>query len=381
MTEEWLNVLFAKLQAKLHAEAERVKSDIPFIPIGGHYRDLMMPGGLCWWCNGFWPGMLWQMNHASGDEIYRTYAAAVDERLVPLLDEPGKLDHDIGFLFILSALAEYNVTGNEASKNNVIKAADILASRFRRNGGFIEAWNPGTIPGTDTSGMMIADCMMNLSLLYRASEITGNKSYAEIASAHADTAMRYLVRPDGSAAHIARVNPENGELTEYPSGQGFAPESAWSRGQGWILYGFTNAWKHTGKKEYLETAKRSAHYCISALAVNDWLPAVDFRAPQDGRMDSTAGMIIASGLLELADAVKNEELGEYECELYRSAAIKLLKACDEKFDNWSTETDGIVTNGSLRYHDDRMYGASIIYGDYYLTEAVLKLKDLYLSVW
>lgn len=381
MQETWIDELYEKLQAKLSAEADRVKSDIPFIPVQGHYRDLMMPSGLHWWCNGFWPGILWQMAHAAGDEKYKTFAKAADERLLPLLGEPEKMDHDVGFLFVLSSLAEYLVTGSGQAIENALRAADILAGRFHEDGGFIEAWNPGTIPGTDTKGMMIADCMMNLSLLYRASEISGDENYARIASRHADTALRYLLRPDGSAAHIARVNAENGELIEYPSGQGYAPESAWSRGQGWILYGFANAFLHTGKREYLDAAKRSAHYCISALALKDWLPVVDFRAEQDGRYDSTAGMLIASGLLTLSEAVKGETLGAHESEFYRNAALRVLKACDEKFDRWDTETDGIVWGASLRYHDDRMAGAAIIYGDYFLAEAVLKLKGSYLSVW
>lgn len=380
--DQMISEMYEKLQAKLAAETERVRSSIPFIPVGGHYRDLMMPGGLHWWCNGFWPGMLWQMYHATGETAYREAAEAVDDRLAPLLEEPEKLDHDVGFLFILSSLAEFLSNGSDKARERAIKAADILAGRFHENGGFIEAWNLGTIPGTDTSGMMIADCMMNLSLLYRAAEITGEGRYAEIASRHADTALRYLTRPDGSAAHIARVDAESGEFIEYPSGQGYAPESAWSRGQSWILYGFTNAFRHTGKREYLEAAERSAHYCISSLAVRDWLPVVDFRAPQDGRNDSTAGMVIASGLLELADAVREARpLGEFDADFYREAALRILKACDEKFDRWAPETDGIVWGGSLRYHDDRMAGAAIIYGDYFLTEAVLKLKDSFLAVW
>jgi len=382
LNNQTVDEMYEKLRAKLAAEAERVGSDIPFIPVGGHYRDLMMPGGLHWWCNGFWPGMLWQMYHATGDSAYREAAEAADDRLAPLLEEPGKLDHDVGFLFILSSLAEYLSTGSDKARERTVRAADILAGRFHEGGGFIEAWNPGTIPGSDTKGMMIADCMMNLSLLFKATEITGEGRCAEVAERHADTALRYLTRADGSAAHIARVDGETGRFMEYPSGQGYAPESAWSRGQSWILYGFTNAWRHTGKQEYLDAAERAAHYCISNLAVRNWLPVVDFRAPQDGRFDSTAGMVIASGLLELADAVREAKgLGDFDAELYREAAIRILRACDEKFNHWDLETDGIVWGASLRYHDDRMAGAAIIYGDYYLTEALLKLKGRYLPVW
>ena len=381
MQEAWLDELYEKLERKLSAETDRIGSMIPFIPIGGHYRDLMMPGGLHWWTNGFWPGLLWQMFHATGEEKYGRAAREASERLVPLLEEPGKLDHDVGFLFVLSALAGYLETGDEKAKENAVKAADILAGRFRE-GGFIEAWNPGTIPGQDTSGMMIADYMMNLSLLFQASRITGDKKYEEIAVRHANRALEVLARPDGSSAHIARLDVKTGEFLGYPDGQGYAPDSAWSRGQSWILYGFANAFVHTGKAEYKDAAVRSANYCIAALAANDWLPQIDFRAPQDGRLDSTAGMVIASGLLTLAEALRDASpLGEYDEAFYKEAAIRVLKACDEKFDQWDPETDAIVSGGSLRYHDDRMAGASIIYGDYFLTEAVLKLKGKYLPVW
>lgn len=39
-------------------------------------------------------------------------------------------------------------------------------------------------------------------------------------------------------------------------GQGYAEGSSWTRGQGWALYGFANSYTHTGKQEYLDTAKK-----------------------------------------------------------------------------------------------------------------------------
>ena len=124
-------------------------------------------------------------------------------------------------------------------------------------------------------------------------------------------------------------------------------------------------------------ARRSAHYCIACLSDEDYLPVVDFRAPNEkGRYDSTAGMIIASGLLELSEYVT-----EYERNLYSNSAFKILKACDEKFNNWNPDEDSIVSGGSLRYHDDKMAGASIIYGDYFLTECILRLEGKFSRIW
>lgn len=70
------------------------------------------------------------------------------------------------------------------------------------------------------------------------------------------------------------------------------------------LYGFINTYRHSGDERFLNTAKRIAHYFISALP-EDQVPYWDFRLADDERMfkDSSAASIAASGLLELAAIV------------------------------------------------------------------------------
>ena len=118
---------------------------------------------------------------------------------------------------------------------------------------------------------------------------------------------------------------------------------------------------------------------MANLAVNDWLPLVDYRAPETPRKyDSTAGMITAAGLLELA-----EHVGEYEKNLYVDAAYNILRACENKFANWDNETDSIIDGGTFFYHDEdgRNTEVPIIYGDYFFIEAVLRLKGKSLFIW
>jgi unsaturated chondroitin disaccharide hydrolase len=113
-------------------------------------------------------------------------------------------------------------------------------------------------------------------------------------------------------------NPDTGEYIGEHGGQGYAAGSAWSRGQGWALYGFTLAYKHTRKPEFLAAAKRSADFVIEQLSANDYLPLVDFRAPNEPvKIDTSAGAIIACGLLELA---------KYDVDYgYHTAAIRLTQ--------------------------------------------------------
>ena len=87
-------------------------------------------------------------------------------------------------------------------------------------------------PDDDTRGWAIIDCMLNLSLLYWASEETGDSRFRQIAMLHADTAQKYFVRPDGSVNHIIEFNPETGEFVRAYGGQGYCrgiSVDTWSR--------------------------------------------------------------------------------------------------------------------------------------------------------
>ncbi len=378
----WLDDVYRKLTVKMKAEVERIGTMIPYTTRDGRYFDYATAqgkGGLGFWTNGFWPGMLWQMYNATGEEAYRAAAQGVGDRLAVLLDRFEGLDHDIGFLFLPSAVAQYRKTGDTEARRRGLHAANLLAGRFNPEGRYIRAWNNAPWVGEEVSGRMIIDCLMNIPLLYWASKESNDPRFSHIAKAHARTAQRYIVRPDGSCNHMVDFDSTTGEYLNNPGGQGFGQGSCWSRGQSWAVYGFALSYRHTGEEEFLATAKRCAHYCISCLAANDWLPLVDYRAPlQPVKYDSTAAMITAAGLLEIA-----EHVGEYEKPLYVKSALRILQACDKKFCNWDPQQDAIVGGGTFFYHDPT--GADtevpIIYGDYYLIEAVLHLLGKELFIW
>ena len=145
---EWLEGIYQKLLVKMKAECGRVGTKIPYSPKDGRYSDMAeaFPGGIGFWTNGFWPGMLWQMYSATEDEIYKETAEGVEERLAGLLDTFESLDHDIGFLFLPSAVANYRKTGNKDARRSGLHAANILAGRFNPVGKFIRAWNGSVGP-------------------------------------------------------------------------------------------------------------------------------------------------------------------------------------------------------------------------------------------
>ena len=367
---KWAQETFAKIEKKLSAECDRIGSNMPYIPVNGRYSDM---GGehLTWWTNSFWAGMLWQMYHATGAEKYAESAVGLEERLDAALKEYLRLDHDLGFMWLHTAVAHYRLQKDERARQRGLHAAAMLASRFQPAGNYFRAWN------TEGESVAIVDCLMNLPLLYWGSEVSGNPAWKRLAMAHADTALTEILRPDGSSNHIVKFDWETGEVLEKPAGQGYGEGSSWTRGLAWAIYGMSLSYRYTKKAEYLDAAKRTAHYFIANAAVNNYDVVIDFRAPKEPvYYDNTAAVCAACGLLELS-----EHVGEYEKELYVTSALRMLHRITERFCNWNEEEDGITTSGSARYDRGEDREVPIIYGDYFLTEAVLRLLDKDFLIW
>ena len=370
--QQWAQDMYDKLQIKLLAQCKRVGSNIPYIPRDGRYKDLDTPTGIFWWTNGFWPGMLWQMYNATKELCYKEAAEAIEVRFDDAIAGFMGLHHDVGFQWLHTAVANYRLTGNEQSRVRGLHVASLLAGRYNPAGKFIRAWN------LDRTGWVIVDTMMNLPLLYWASEQLNDPRFSYIAQNHADTCQALTIRGDGSSNHIIALDPTDGSLVDIPPGQGFAPESSWTRGMAWAIYGFALSYRYTGRTEYLDTAKRIAHYFIANLAQSDWLPLIDFRAPaQPVKYDSTASMCAACGMMEIAHHVN-----EHEKALYTESAMKTLMACEKAFANWNPEEDGIIGNGAASYHTEKYdKQANIIYGDYFFVEAVMRVLGKDFLIW
>lgn len=364
--KKWADEMWGKLDKKLSHSAPNVEDFIPYTTKDGKYCE--HESGLNhWWTNGFWGGLMWLMYQGTKNDVYKVAAEKSEELLEKAYEEYYGLHHDVGFMWLLTSGANHMITGNEKAAIRLRRAADFLAARFNPEGGYIRAWN-GPKEQERFRQIAIIDCMMNIPLLYRATEDTLDERYKAIAMRHADKTMNYHVRPDGSINHIMRYDTHTGEVVCVEGGQGYDENSSWTRGQSWGLYGFALSYIHTGKKEYLDTAKKIAHYFIAA-SCGDWLVRSDFRAPEEPVLyDNTAACIAACGLLEISKLVP-----EHESAMYFNAAINLLKATEEKFADWSLDTDGILNCGSELYHNgEHMH---IVYGDYYFAEAIYKLRE------
>lgn len=379
--QTWAEDVLKKVRAKMEWVSDKNCDKIPYTTDeNGRYddradtsREWNPDDGLNWWTNGFWGGMMWLLYQDTKDEKYMHIARDCEKKLATCFDGYYGLHHDVGFMFLPTAVADYRLTGDLDAKRTAMHAANLLAGRFNLAGGFIRAWND--LPDSDTRGWAIIDCMFNISLLYWASEESNDPRFKQIAMRHADTVMENFIRPDGSVCHIVEFDPVTGERVKSHGGQGYGEGSSWTRGQGWAVYGFANSYTHTGKQEYLDAAKRVAHYCMANIPESGIIP-VDFRQTAEPAWEDSCGAcVIAGGLLEIAKHVP-----ELEKDMYLRAAVKILKAIDDTRADYSTDCDAIVQNCTAAYHDKKHH-VTMNYADYYFMEALYKLTETGILMW
>ena len=376
---EWIDETWEKIDKKLSKTAVKSRNKIPYTTVNGVHDD-RSDTDVGAWTNGFWGGMMWLMYHETGNEEYRKTAERSEELLDNALRDYKSLHHDVGFMWHLTSGANYRLTGNQVSCIRNLFAASSLFARYNIDGDYIRAWN-GTWHGRENAGFSIIDCLMNLSILYWASEEIGDDRFKKIAMRHMEMAMRDHIRSDGSINHIVDHELDKVGVKEIIGGQGYEASSCWSRGLAWAVYGCVISYIHAGKHEYLEEAKRTADYFIDHCKKTNYLPLADFNAPAEPiYYDSTAGVCAACGMLEIAKYVSGEE-----CRRYTQEAINILKAIDKNWCNYEEDEDALVLMGTERYpHNEKeMSGLHkpIIYGDFFFVEALTKLKGSDFFIW
>ena len=371
----WVNDAWEKVHEKVTRTSSRIGARFPHASVDGTYV-LEAPH---WWTAGFWPGLLWLLyrDSESMDDRYKDIAEACEQQLDEVLAGYDRLDHDIGFMWSLTSVARYKLLGEEQSRRRALLAASVLSGRFNIKGNYIRAWNPWS-EGDRNEGWAIIDCMMNLPLLYWASETTGDPRFKHLAMAHADTVLNYFIRTDGSVNHIVIFDPQTGEFESVNGGQGFAPNSVWSRGASWAIYGMALSYRYTGEARYLEAAKRVAHFFLANLP-EDSVPHWDFRLPPgvERFRDTSAGACAACGLLEIARAVPEEE-----SELYQSAGERILRSIYENYGAWDNQAEeGLILHGTSHYPERRNIDVPLIYGDYFFVEGLARLRGNAATFW
>lgn len=334
------------------------------------------------WTTGFWTGSVWLAYEATGDPVFREVAEKHVESFLHRIE--NKIDvnnHDMGFLYSLSCVSAYKLTGNEHAKKAALMAADHLASRYREVGKFLQAW--GNV-GEASEYRLIIDCLLNLPILYWATEVTGDKSYAEKAENHIRTAMKCVLRPDHSTYHTYFIDMETGEPTHGVTHQGNRNDSAWARGQAWGIYGVALSYRYLKDPAYIDMFYKVTDYFIEHLP-EDLIPFwdFDFDIGSTEPRDSSAAAIAVCGIYEMVKYLEPEQAARY-----KEAADKILRALIDRCGNRDLQTsNGILLHGTYARSTktntcpDRGLDECNTWGDYFYMEALTRLMKDWQLYW
>ena len=359
------------------------------------------------WTNGFWTGEIWlayewmsehktsaqnrdtgaQSREAGAQEQAAELRAAAEVQVGSfyrrIADKIEVDHHDMGFLYTPSCVAAYKLTGSKKAREAAIMAADQLITRYHPVGEFIQAWGPMNAP---ENYRLIIDCLLNLPLLYWATEETGDEKYRNIAEKHIHTAVANVIREDYSTWHTFFFNMKTGAPDHGATCQGYRDGSAWARGQAWGVYGMACAYRYTRRDDYIDKFRHVTDYYLAHLP-KDLVPYWDLEFNDaDGNTqprDSSSASIAACGLLEMSKYLRKDE-----AELYTGIARKMLKSV---YDNYAVR-DGRTSNGLVLhstysnhspYNTCNHYGVDECnsWGDYFYMEALTRLHKDWNQYW
>ncbi|CAE6471025.1 unnamed protein product [Rhizoctonia solani] len=347
--------------------------------IGSAYKAASYPhltasnGSWIWqeadrWTSGFLPGSFYLLEERKrlcpNDEALNSvdwlaYGRHWSDGLVPLQAGNGQ-EHDQGFLAI-PYLEELKINSTNSSAITGVKNfAAILANRYSSIVGCTRSWDSDA-----PEFQVIIDNMMNLEILFKAADLTGNRTLIDMAISHANKTIANHVRSDGSSYQVVVYDENTGAIIRYYTNQGYAEDNTWTRGQAWGIYGFAKMFNLTTHSHYLDTARQMAKVFLTRLP-SDGVPPYDFDAPTPNRpADTSAATIAAEGLFILAEAEaysNNATGGNY----YKHQGVKLL------IDNFKFALqptwDSILSNGTSNARRNNT-STGLVYGDYYAIQA------------
>lgn len=367
------------IDANLDKSAEFIK-----VAIKEAYKNDQVPrgvhhdGSIKWigksfdWTEGFFPGLCWDLYTYTKDEEFKKAAEFSQAKFES--QKTRTTNHDLGFVFNDSFGKAYRITNSDEYKAVLIEASNSLIQRFNPTVACIKSWDTdkGWQSKRGWEYPVIIDNMMNLEMLFEASLITGDQKYYDIAVTHANTTLKNHFREDNSTFHVVDYDPETGEVKNKHTAQGYAHQSAWARGQGWAIYGYTMCYRYTKDPKYLEAAEKNAAFILDHKNLpKDMVPYWDFNAPliPNEFRDVSAAAIIASALIELDGYSKNE---------YLTPAKKMLASLStEKYMTGGKDGNIFILGhsvGSVPHGGE--VDTPIIYADYYYVQALLRLKKL-----
>ncbi len=318
------------------------------------------------WTSGFYPGVLWYAYEYTGNEAYKKLAQEWTALVEDQKTNAGT--HDMGFKINCSFGNGYRITNDPKYREIMVESAKTLSTRFNPVVGCTRSWDFNKDVWTFP---VIIDNMMNLELLFLATEFTGDSSYYQMAREHAITTMENHFREDNSSWHVVDYDPQTGAVRGKQTHQGYSDESSWARGQAWGLYGYTMVYRFTGEAQFLDQARKIYTYMMDHPSLpEDLIPYWDYNDPSTGKpRDVSAATVTASALYELSTYASDPKMIEQA-----DTILEVLQS--EAYLEDGTNNMFILTHSTGNMPKDDEVDVPLIYADYYFMEALLRQKEL-----
>ena len=325
------------------------------------------------WTDGFWTGLLWLCYEYTGDDAFKNLALKNVDSFLNRVEKRIELDHhDLGFLYSLSCVAGYKLTGSAEGRRAGLLAADKLMERFQEKGGFIQAW--GELGARDNYRLII-DCLLNIPLLHWAFLETGKPVYRNAAMRHYEAACNNVIRDDASAYHTFYFDPETGEPLKGVTRQGYSDDSAWARGQAWGIYGIPLNYRYAKDDSAFNLFKGMTNYFLNRLPEDEvcyW--DLIFTDGSNQSRDSSAAAIGVCGIHEMLKYLPEVESDK---NTYRHAMHCILRSLIERYTAPEIKPGNpVLLHGVYSWHSGKGVDEGNIWGDYYYMEALMRFyKD------
>jgi hypothetical protein len=383
--ETFKELVDAKHAKKILAVAQREPPEpntFPYYTKEGTFEYIYEP--LEGWTSGFLPGSLWALCERAdlgcdvgiGYDELEILARTWQEKLLPL--QYNGDTHDVGFMIMPSFQRQYDKYHDIAAGEVIVRTAKSLMTRWNDKVQCFRSWNAVTTKAYEFDSierdfLVIIDNMMNLDVLFSASVISDDPTFADHAIKHAETTLKHFIREDDSTFHLTVFDPVTGKRKIGLTAEGWRHESTWSQGQAWALYGYATVFKYTRNPVFLDVARKLADYFVSKLdaGIVYW----DFDAPRPCVWDTAGAMIACSGMLLICQLENSKR--------YVAHVASIVSRClKDSLTPDGPNSDVILCHGTVdnyEYAHNKLADCGLVYGDYYFIETGNRLIDMGLA--
>jgi unsaturated chondroitin disaccharide hydrolase len=337
------------------------------------------------WCGGHWVCALWYASLHRGRDDLRELGFRLTQKLLEYQDQD---DMFRSAMYFFSCVRGWELLGDERLRAYALAVAPKVAEMFNprarqfpvghqvRVRGASDEGGGQTRWGTHGSFISAVDNIyISLLLPWWAWRQTGDPWYRDICAAHADRAVEWFMRPDGSTWEFIDFHPETGAPLGRWTLLGYSADSTWARGQAWFIHGLVMAYEYTRDKRYLDALERATDFLMRHRAPTGvpWWDLTDPNIP-DVPVDTSAAAVAAAGLVRLAQ-YKDEDA---RLPGLAAAGVELTRCVVEGYLTPLGEQDrrppGMVLAGCFNRNARVGDNHELFWGDFYLLEALRSLR-------